>query len=71
MELIVNKVIKTDRKDKQEYLFGENSKYLYDNNTDPSKLTIGCEGRIISFMIEDTYHISIYAEDKERLPNLK
>jgi len=71
MELIVNKVIKTDRKDKQEYLFGENSKFLYDNNIDSSKLTVQCEGRIISFMIGDTYHVSIYVEDQERFPDSK
>ena len=68
MELIVNRVAKTDRTDRQEYLFGEGSKYIYKNEEDPSKLQISYEGRLLSFMIADTYHVSIYADDREKFP---
>jgi len=71
LDLIVNKVTKTNRKDKQEYLFGENSKFVYGNGLDPSNIETSFEGRLISFMVDDKYHVSIYAENDERFPNTK
>lgn len=70
MLLIIDRLTKTDRKDKQEYLFNGDCKYTVDNNTDPSKLHVQHEGRMMGFVVDDKYMVSIYAEKDERFPQI-